>query len=39
MWTRMNDGWSRVRVGRVKFKVGEHVTITREKLNSQRGRN
>ena len=29
MWTRMR---SRVRVGKVKFDVGQHVRITKEKI-------
>ena len=37
--TRMNGRQSRVRVERVKFNVGHHVRISKEKLNSQRGRN
>ena len=32
IWTRMNDRRSRVRVGRVKFEVGQHVRISKEKM-------
>ena len=31
IWTRMNEKRSRVRVGRVKFAVGQHVRISKEK--------
>ena len=30
-WSRMNDR-SRVRVGEVKFNVGQHVRISKEKM-------
>ena len=32
IWTLMNEKRSRVRVGRVKFKVGQHVRISKEKM-------
>ena len=32
VWTRMNNSRSRVRVGKVKFDVGQHVRITKEKI-------
>ena len=37
IWTRMNEKRSRVRVGRVKFKVGQHVRISKEKMNFEKG--
>jgi len=32
IWTRMNDRKSRVRVGRVKFNVGQHIRISNDKM-------
>ena len=39
VWGRMNDGRSHVRKGRFKFNVGQHIRISKEKMNSQTGRN
>ena len=32
IWTRMNRKRSRARVGRVRFRVGQHVRISNEKM-------
>ena len=32
IWTRMKDRKCRVRVGKVKFNVGQHVRISKEKM-------
>ena len=37
IWTPVNDGRSRVRVGRVKFNVGQHVRISKEKMKFAKG--
>ena len=36
LWTRMN-GRSHVRLGRVKFNVGQHVRISKEKMKFAKG--
>ena len=37
IWTRMNEKRSRVRVGRVKFTVGQHVRMSKEKMRFAKG--
>ena len=37
IWTRMNDNPSRVREGGVKFNVGQHVRISKEKMKFEKG--
>ena len=37
IWTRMNDRRSHVRVGKVKFNVGQHVRISKEKMKFAKG--
>ena len=37
IWTRMNRKWSRARVGRVRFRVGQHVRISKEKMKFAKG--
>ena len=37
IWTRMNDRRSQVRVGRVKFDVGQHARISKEKVKFAKG--
>jgi len=32
IWTRIHDRRSRVRVGKVKFNLGQHVIISKEKM-------
>ena len=39
IWTRMDARRSRVPVGKDKFKVGQHVRISKKKLNSHSCRN
>ena len=37
LWTPMNAMKSRVRVGKVKFDVGQHVRISKEKNEIRKG--
>ena len=37
LWTRMNARNSRVRVGNVKFDVGQHARISKEKIKFAKG--
>jgi len=37
IWTRINDRRSRVVVGKVKFNVGQHVRISKEKMKIAKG--
>jgi hypothetical protein len=37
IWTRMNRKLSRARVGRVRFRVGQHVIISQEKMKFAKG--
>jgi len=37
IWTRMNARKSRVRVGKVKFDVGQHARISKEKMKFAKG--
>ena len=37
IWTRMKRKWSRARVGRVRFRVGQHVRISKEKMKFAKG--
>ena len=39
IWTRMSETRSRVHLGRVKFKVRQHVRISKEKMRFAKGRN
>ena len=37
IWTRMNYNRSQVRVGKLKFQVGQHVSISKEKMKFSKG--
>ena len=37
IWTPMKDKRSRVRIGRVKFRLGQHVRISKEKIKFAKG--
>ena len=37
IWNSMNDKRSRVRLGRIKFQVGQHVRISKEKMKFAKG--